>query len=177
MKPLNRLFFAVTPSKSAGARIAWIRDRQAIESEVADERLHATMGITRDFEDFPDALATQMAAIGDAVAAAPADIVLDRLSGSTRSLALRPAHVLKGLADLAGQLQRPMARADMLRPEWRYDFHVTLGYRDGPVFTRPVDPIGWHCSEFVLIHSIAGRTKHIVLRRWPLLPRQYELFD
>jgi 2'-5' RNA ligase len=52
---------------------------------------------------------------------------------------------------------------------------VTLGYREGRPFSERVDAIGWRCTEFVLIHSVVGRTEHHVLRRWPLRPRQYAL--
>jgi RNA 2',3'-cyclic 3'-phosphodiesterase len=178
MEPLHRLFFAVLPAPQARAVIAWLRDqRREIASIVANDRLHATMGITPDFSTFPDALAARLLAIGDAVAAEPVDVRLDRLSGSNGSLALRSARMLRGLGDLGRQLQLPMQRAGILRPEWSFNFHVTLGYREGRPFTENIDPIAWNCSEFVLIHSVVGRTQHKVLRRWPLARRQYGLFD
>jgi RNA 2',3'-cyclic 3'-phosphodiesterase len=178
MQPAHRLFFAVQPPALERRLIGCVRDRHPeIVHEVANDRLHGTIAITDDFPDFPAVLAERMLAIGDAAFAAPHDIILDRLSGSARSLALRPGHVLRGVADLARQLHGPMLRAGILRPGWSFSFHVTLGYRDGGSFTLPVDPLGWHATEFVLIHSIVGRTKHIVLRRWPLVPRQLSLFD
>jgi RNA 2',3'-cyclic 3'-phosphodiesterase len=178
MTPLNRLFFALLPAPQTRALIAWLRDqRREIASIVANDRLHGTLGITPDFPDFPDALAQRMLAIGDAVAAEPIDVRLDRLSGSNGSLALRSARMLRGLGDLGRQLQLPMQRAGILRPAWNFNFHVTLGYREGRAFTENIDPIAWNCSEFVLIHSLVGRTQHRVLRSWPLVPRQYALFD
>jgi len=46
--------------------------------------------------------------------------------------------------------------------------HVTLLY-DGRVVTeRLVEPIRWTVREFVLVRSLLGKTRHIVIGRWPL---------
>jgi RNA 2',3'-cyclic 3'-phosphodiesterase len=33
----------------------------------------------------------------------------------------------------------------------------------------PVEPIEWTVTEFVLVHSLLGRTTHRVLARFPLI--------
>jgi len=33
---------------------------------------------------------------------------------------------------------------------------------------QPVEPFEWTVREFVLIHSLLGRTEYRVLGRWPL---------
>jgi 2'-5' RNA ligase len=54
--------------------------------------------------------------------------------------------------------------------------HVTLLYRKGRAFVRPVKPIAWRAAEFVLIHSEIGRTRYRELGRWPLVAVQGSLF-
>ena len=43
---------------------------------------------------------------------------------------------------------------------------MTLFYRNGEPFSRPVRPVRWIAEEFVLIHSIVGRTQYDVLGCW-----------
>ncbi len=64
-------------------------------------------------------------------------------------------------AALAGAGQRRVA-ATQFTP------HVTLLYDDKLVAEQPIPPIGWTVTEFVLIHSLLGKTEHIPLGRWPL---------
>jgi RNA 2',3'-cyclic 3'-phosphodiesterase len=51
--------------------------------------------------------------------------------------------------------------------------HVTLAYREPADATRrfiePLDEaISWTVQDFVLVHSLLGRTRHIALARWAL---------
>lgn len=178
MKIEHRFFFALLPIRAAALAIGLVRDRlDALDRIVANERLHATLGITPDYSEFPEWLVARMLGIGDAVFASPIVVVLDRLARSRKSVALRPARMLPGLRDLTTQLHRPMLRAGILRPEWDFNFHVTLGYCEGQPFNARIDPIAWHCTEFALVHSVVGLTEHRILRRWPLVLRQYGLFD
>ena len=45
---------------------------------------------------------------------------------------------------------------------------VTLLFDVREVTQRPIDPLGWTVNVFVLVHSLIGQSKHIVLGRWPL---------
>jgi RNA 2',3'-cyclic 3'-phosphodiesterase len=47
---------------------------------------------------------------------------------------------------------------------------VTLLYGDEMVVAHPVEVIGWTVRDFVLVHSLLGRGRHIPLARWSLLP-------
>jgi 2'-5' RNA ligase len=51
----------------------------------------------------------------------------------------------------------------------RFTPHLTLLYDNRYVEGRDVEPIAWSVREFVLIHSVLGKTRHIHLGRWPLL--------
>ncbi|MGH8283840.1 MAG: 2'-5' RNA ligase family protein [Gammaproteobacteria bacterium] len=48
--------------------------------------------------------------------------------------------------------------------------HVTLLYGNNVMKPQSIEPIGWTVREFVLVHSLLGRTEHRVLERWPLQP-------
>lgn len=106
---------------------------------------------------------------GEAVAAAPFDLTLDRLSGGQRTVALRPAHSAPPLRALHAAIARAMSEQGVaMRPGWQFNPHLTLVYRDGENVARPTDAFGWPVREFVLIESLVGLTRHDVLGRWPL---------
>jgi 2'-5' RNA ligase len=46
--------------------------------------------------------------------------------------------------------------------------HVTLAYGMPWIDERPIEAASWNVREFVLMHSLLGRTRHIALERWPL---------
>lgn len=175
MSILHRLFFAILPPAIERARIGLTRDLlDAPIDPVANARLHLTLAITGDYPAFPDAVAERMLAIGGQVAADPFELVLERLSGSSRSVALRPAARCHGLGEVQRQLARDMAYWSLGREGWSFSPHVTLGYRQGDPFLMPITPIAWEVTEFALIHSRVGATEHIALGRWPLEAAQQE---
>jgi RNA 2',3'-cyclic 3'-phosphodiesterase len=57
--------------------------------------------------------------------------------------------------------------------------HITLAYlayrEPANVKRRFVErldePVSWTVQDFVLVHSLLGRTRHIALARWPLTSR------
>ena len=46
--------------------------------------------------------------------------------------------------------------------------HVTLLWADRRVDEHPMLPVGWTATDFVLIESIRGRSRHTELGRWCL---------
>ena len=172
--PCHRLFFALKPPKRQAAAIGRMRDRLGIgKGGVSDERLHSTVAITNDYAELPAELVATMTEIGNDLASSPFPIALDRLVGGAKSVALRPGKASTPFRDFQRQLERPMERLRILRTGWTFSPHMTLAYRDGAPFNERVDAIAWDGTEFVLIHSVVGRTQHIELARWPLVPRQY----
>jgi 2'-5' RNA ligase len=45
---------------------------------------------------------------------------------------------------------------------------MTLLYDSRVVRERPIEPIRIDVQDFVLVHSLVGRRRHIELARWPL---------
>ena len=168
----HRLFFAIRPPLRLARRIAnaasWFNTRgQAL----APERLHVTMDIVDDHADLPRGLIDTLVTAGNAVAATPFDIAFDLAVGSAQSVALRPRRRNPGIDTLRQRIATARERAGVpARHDYRFGTHMTLGYRQGAPFTQGIAPLGWAAAQFVLIHSHAGRGRHDVLARWPLLP-------
>jgi 2'-5' RNA ligase len=179
VRVMHRLFFALRPPIVLARQVAnaasWFETEG---SPVTAERLHVTMFILDDRYDLPTALVTTLRRVGDGIAAAPVDVVLDRVGGGERSIALRPSRRIAALDALHRQLSE-LGRAAEIEPRAGYAFnpHMTLGYRDGRPFTVAAPPVAWTASELVLIHSHLGRTRHEVLGRWALADPQLDLFD
>jgi len=49
-----------------------------------------------------------------------------------------------------------------------YTPHLTLLYGDRFVADHPVEPVGWTVHEFVLVHSLLGRSRYLPLARFAL---------
>lgn len=138
-----------------------------------------TLASTHRFDRFPEALARRMIDWAAALSAEPVRLRLDRLSGCAlpardhkSSIAVRPARRPPGLSDISRRLSEPLERAGMLREGWSFNPHVTLLYWQGHAFEQPIEPIRWEATDFVLIYSVVGMTRHIELGRWPLDRRQ-----
>lgn len=169
----HRLFFAALPSATERALTGLQRDRlDDILTPVANDRLHMTLGITNDYARFPEEVADRMLAIGAEVSADPFHMKLDRLSAGARSVALRPSRRAPALHEAQRQLHHGMTYWSILRDEWSFNPHVTLGYRDGDHFLMPIAPVEWDVREIVLVHSLVGDTRHAVLGRWRLQANQ-----
>jgi 2'-5' RNA ligase len=176
MDPCHRLFFALKPPVPEARRIGQVRDCLGLaERGVADDRLHMTMGITGDHARMADAIVTKLPAIGDTVSGEASAVTLDRLSGSMRSVALRPSRRPPALASVQGQNQRLLDYWGLAREGWSFSPHVTLLYRTGQPFQTPIPPRGWQADELFLVHSVVGETRHILIDRWKIAPRQARL--
>lgn len=166
----HRLFLAIRPRTPVDVQIGnFIAAEAQGAHRVRTDHLHATMAITDDFAVEPRQLAAAMVAVGDRITAAPFEMTVDRLAGSTRSVALRPSRRIEGLHALHTQIVDGMRRVGLaLRDSWRFNPHITLFYRDGKPFNRTVNGFRWQVDELVLIHSLVGRTEHRRLGRWAL---------
>lgn len=167
----HRLFFALLPPAGAAAEIGEQRRAFGVtRSPVADDRLHITLAISTDHDaGLPDALVAAAIGAGANVAAAPFRVLLDEAVGSAGSVALRAHEPLAHLATFQRTLAAALSIAGVpLRDGWRFNPHVTLGYRKGAPFAAPILPIAWDVADFVLVHSHVGLTRHDPLARWPL---------
>ena len=177
----HRLFWAIRPTAPVDTQIGnFVEQLAPGMPRVRNDRLHVTMGITEDYPEEPTDLAATMREISDAIAARPFEMMVDRLAGSSGSVALRPSRRIAGLYALHDQIIAVTRRARLaLRRQWHFNPHVTLFYRNGAPFTRDIAGFRWPVDELVLIHSVVGRTEHRPVGRWLLRGRddpQFSLF-
>jgi tRNA(adenine34) deaminase len=180
-QPTDRLFFAVLPSADAAQAIADLA--KGLQSELGlkgrplqMERFHITLHHLGDYVGLrPDIVAAAMEA-ASRVQMDSFDIWFET-AASFKGRADRKPFVLRGgegLRDLTA-LQQSLGAAmkRTILGSWvqpKFTPHVTMLYDDQLVEERAVEPVSWVANEFVLIHSLLGQTRHIVLGRWALNP-------
>lgn len=178
--PSDRLFFGLYPPADVAEGIA-SRARQLIArrslsgAALAAERLHVTLHHIGDYVGFPRGIADRAMEAGAAVAAkaAPFAMTFDR-AGSFSNRGNNP-FVLQGGEGLAAlcafqlALGVAMARAGLAAQVARqFTPHVTVLYDPMLLPDTPARPVSWRADELVLVHSLLGQTRHMVLGRWPL---------
>ncbi|MFM9923697.1 2'-5' RNA ligase family protein [Variovorax sp. H27-G14] len=149
---------------------------------VPPEYLHATLHWLGDYEGIPHELQCRAKEAGGSVEVAPFGVGFDRI-GSLGGAGMGGL-VLTGAAELKKlrQLQRSLASAMKASGighhiRERFNPHVSLLYCDEHVPREPIAPIRWPVDELVLIDSLVGRSKHVVVGRWPLQSRQMDFGD
>lgn len=175
----DRLFLAVFPDRETAAQLAALAAAQCARhglrgKPLLTERFHVTLfhlgdsaGLRQDVVDAATRAAARMVAI-------PFEVAFDRVAsfGGRRdklpfvlraeggNAALRAFH-----ADLGAQLRAAgvgQVTAAGFEP------HVTMAYDARLVAPEAVVPVSWRVDEFVLVHSLLGKTRHIPLGRWSL---------
>jgi 2'-5' RNA ligase len=175
----DRLLFVVTPdagsASSATQRRQELRAKHGLRGKaIATERLHVTVHHVGDFAGLPEGIVGKTCAVASAVSMWPFTVEFN----GALSFRGRPGNlpfVLQGDDGVAGllvlqqRLGRMMENAGLGRANPHYFPHMTLLYGDRFVADEPVKPpIRWAVHEFVLVHSLLGRSRYNVLARFPL---------
>jgi 2'-5' RNA ligase len=167
-KRFDRLLFLLRPPMPVARHIDQERRLLDLGKPVPTEYLHITLCML-DFPSLPDWAVPLMQAIGESITAPCFRIVVDRMTGSPKSVLLRPSERIEALFDLQARLAAAMARIDRLRGHaYRFSPHITLVHRRGESFEWEIEPISWRAEELLLVHSKVGLTEHVVLDRWAL---------
>jgi len=174
----DRLFFAIYPDAVSAARIARLAQTLRVKhglngNPFKTERFHVTLHLG-DFPGIPQDVVAMSAKAAAAVKMAPFDIEFDRASSFGGRRGGRP-FVLCGTDGIAevtllhAELGALLAITGVEgRLERQYTPHLTLLYDDRNVAPQTVESIHWTVREFVLVHSLLGRTQHTPLGRWQL---------
>jgi 2'-5' RNA ligase len=175
----HRLIFVLKPDASsiALARDVFERLRKQHNLQGAPIRptlLHVTLCHLSDFAEFPQAIVDAAKEVAATIRMPPFDITFDYVMSFRRQGGKQPL-VLCGDTDAAGvmaferQLGTALAKAGLGGGLAHSSFtpHMTLAY-DRHVEKQPVEKISWTAREFVLVHSLLGKTQHKDLRKWPL---------
>jgi RNA 2',3'-cyclic 3'-phosphodiesterase len=172
------IFFAVQPppfTASSISRLAWhLRDKHRLTGRpVRPECLHVSLLFAgyhgRMLPETLNAVCQAAATIAMPRFRVGVDWVASFRSRRDRPLVLRGDDGVSGLIALRDRLVAATIGVPGI-PAARSEFtpHVTLLYDQRDVREEPVEEIGWPVGEFVLIRSLFGRSRHIVLTSWPL---------
>lgn len=175
----DRLFFALFPPTAVAARIDELAQRLRAEFGLKGKalqlgRLHVTLHHLGDYAGLRQDLVSAAKAAATAVRAQPFEVTFDRVMSFSRKPTNRPL-VLRGdvgLAELIAfqQLLGAAMKKTVLgsKAESHFTPHVTLLYDDHEVAEQAVESLSWTVSDFALVHSLIGKTRHTVLGRWSL---------
>jgi len=175
----DRLFFAVFPDPHTAARIAqlaWrLRSEHALKGRpVKTQRFHVTLHYLGSYAGLPHEIVTQASAAAQMVVMPRFDVAFDHAASFSRKRRDSPLVLLgeDGVAALTA-FQHALGVAlehagfDGINKS-HYTPHLTLLYGDHGVASQPVETIRWCVGEFVLVHSLLGKTQYLRLARWPL---------
>lgn len=177
--PPDRLFFGIFPPAPVATRLARMAqgfcDRHALTGRpLAPDRFHVTLFHLGDYFGLPGALVRSALEAAGIVSASPFEVQFDFAeSFATKThklpLVLRTSTSADRLLDFQRDLGDALKKAGLGRfVRAQFTPHVTLLYDADSVPREPVEPVGWTANEFVLVHSLFGRTRHVQLGRWPL---------
>ena len=178
-KPTDRLFIGIFPPAPVSARISCsaeeLRLRHGLTGKpLAPERFHVTLFHLGDYVGLPEGLTRSAVEAAASVTAAPFEVGFDFVeSFSTKTpklpLVLRSSTAIERLMDFQAQLGHALRKVGLGRyvgPQ--FTPHVTLLYDAKSVAREPVEPVTWTVNEFVLVHSLLGRSRHVHFGRWSL---------
>lgn len=178
-QPTDRVFFAIFPDARASARVTarmrQLRGQHGLTGRpLAMERLHVTLFHLGDYVGLPQRVVAAASEAAAAVAFPRFNIVFDRAM-SFAGISHSQPFVLRGGDGLAAlmEFQRALGAEIKKAGLWRkadahFTPHVTLLYDSRCVTEQIIEPVSWTVTEFVLVHSLLGRTRHIPLARWLL---------
>ncbi|MGO7485884.1 2'-5' RNA ligase family protein [Rhizobium ruizarguesonis] len=173
----HRLFFALCPPDAVEQQAAAIADdyRRAFSLSGMPRltTLHVSIIWVGDYPKLPEDVVFAARQAGATVESAPIAISFGRIMRfpQARALVLCGEGGRKPLTRRHVQLGVGMHNAGLPHNIGR-DFtpHMTLLYDRKAVPPATLDrPVSWMASEFLLIHSVLGKTEYRIIDRWPLL--------
>lgn len=170
----DRLFLGIAPDRTTAENLNALAHKLTIGHElrgrpISARRLHATVHHICDGVGL-DAGIVDLAMRTAADVAMPAFRIEFNAVQSFRNGAfvLRGDEGVAGLEMLQRQVGRSMEKAGLGKAFQSYTPHVTLLRDAHLVPEHPVTPVGWWVREFVLVHSLLGRSRYEFLARFPL---------
>ncbi|MEA1942080.1 MAG: 2'-5' RNA ligase family protein [Pseudomonadota bacterium] len=181
VRKTDRLFFALFPDAATAGHLSALagelRERHGLRgAPLAPGRFHITLTHLGDYEGLPRDLVAKAQEAGRRVAASPVIPRFDRAGSFAGRARNNPFVLLSSEAEtpvtaFQRSLGEAMKATGLGHKAGPYSPHVTLLYDDAAIAEHPVDPVSWTAGEFVLVHSLLGQTKHVILDRWALQGR------
>lgn len=174
---LHNVFFAIRPTAEAAARIERVareltEDGRFSASLLSPEHFHVSLFAIGSYAGtLPPAVLRASKAAAMAVPISPFTVAFDRIAtfgGGTRrrAIVLMGGDSVAGLVRFQQGLRTVMMKAGLgTRQASRFTPHLTMMYADA-VPERSILPIAWIVKDFVLIDSLYGQSKHVLLGQW-----------
>ena len=173
----DRIFFACLPDERTAARIHAVaedmkRDKGFEAALILPEHLHVTLFHLGDWHAVPDTIVELAKGAAATVRAAALEVAFGRMESFSNRTGIYP-FVLTGDAaqwrTLHDALGAALKKAGLgAATQGEFAPHVTLTYDKLRAKPAKVEPIVWTVRDFVLIHSVLGKTQHVHLGRWTL---------
>lgn len=180
---VHALFFCLRPDPATAARLGGVSDEIAHRFGLRvrpsrTERLHVTLHHLGWFDDQTEQAQAMVDVRRRAEAAAaslrhaPLRVDFDELLSFRRKprnlpLVLAGGACLDAVRDLRAALDERL-RAEGLVTDPRFTPHLTLFYDNTPVDPQPCVVPGWDATDFHLLASLQGESRHVDLGRWAL---------
>lgn len=174
-----RIFFACLPDEETASRIHALAQRFKDEkgfqgTPILPEHLHVTLFHLGDWAALPEEIVRLAREAAAAVEARPFEVAFTRAESFRNSTGVYP-FVLTGDKEWAAWRPLHAALAAALKraglggsTQGEFKPHITL-LRDAlRVPPAAIAPVWWTVRDFVLVHSLLGKTTHIHLGRWAL---------
>ena len=175
----DRIFFAVQPDAAATAQISALAQRRKIEHAftgnlILPEHLHVTLFHLGDWNGLPEEIVNLASGAASQVNVPAFEVAFTRAESFRAVTGVYP-FVLTG--DRDAQIWRSLHKALRMAltnaglggaTGGEFTPYITLTYDKVRVKPVPIDPIAWTVKNFVLIHSLLGKTVHHHLGRWSL---------
>jgi 2'-5' RNA ligase len=175
----ERIFFAAVPDFETAAQI--YKRAEAFKAEygftgnlILPEHLHVTLFHLGDWAALPEEIVNLASSAASQVNVPAFDVSFSRAESFRNSTGIFPFVLTGGKGagpwqELHEGLRVALVNAG-LGGATRGEFqpHVTLTYDSLRITPEKIAPIIWMVRDFVLIHSILGKTTHHHLGRWKL---------
>ena len=171
------VYFAFKPEPETADQIialgSYLRAKHALKSDVSPAVLHATVCPIGEVPGLPDERVEAARKIAGGMDGKPLELILDRVR--THPNGQDKAPVVAFCSDGAPRMElfRHALTGDLRRAGFVIgrklpEPHVTLFYDRCNVDKEEITPIRWIVRDFVLVHSIRGEGRHVVLGQWTL---------
>jgi 2'-5' RNA ligase len=174
VQQLDGLFFSIFPDQAAAVRIANAAEhfRRAYGlngAPLLTDRFHVTVQGLGNYDGLPRSIVAKAIEAGAAVTSMAFEVAFDRVTSFAGSdaLVLRGGDGVDGIVMFHRALGFAMRKSGLSAGS-QITPHITLSYDGRRIEEQFIEPIRWTVRDFVLVHSLRGRTKHIPLERWHL---------